>query len=156
MTAAAQGGGKLRHDPFAMLPFCGYHMGDYFAHWISFGRQRNYTLPQIFTVNWFRKDSNGAYLWPGYGENCRVLKWIFERTSNSIPAAESPIGYFPLKETFDLSGLQLAPKVFGQLFELDRSAWQIELEGLESYLSIFKEHLPEEILRELKAIKQRF
>jgi phosphoenolpyruvate carboxykinase (GTP) len=157
MTAAAAGQvGKLRHDPFAMLPFCGYHMGDYFANWISFGRHRNYTLPQIFTVNWFRKDSNGAYLWPGYGENCRVLKWIFERTSNSIPAAESPIGYFPLEETFDLSGLQLPPKMFGQLFELDRSAWQIELEGLESYLSIFKERLPEEILRELKAIKQRF
>ncbi len=150
MTAAAKGEiGKLRHDPFAMLPFCGYHMGDYFAHWLSLSK-RSSNLPRIYHVNWFRKDPNGAYLWPGYGENSRVLKWIFERVSHQAPAKETPIGYIPT--TLDLTHLQVDTE---KLFEIDPSAWLKEVEELSSYFTLFKDRLPKPLLEELSNLSER-
>lgn len=149
-TAAAKGEiGKLRHDPFAMLPFCGYNMGDYFAHWLQMGK-KSHQLPRIYAVNWFRKDENGKFLWPGFGENSRVLKWIFERTSNIVPAKKSPIGYLP--EDLDLKGLNVDLK---RLTEVDPHAWQMEVEELASYFEKFKDRLPREILYELQELRAR-
>src|SRR5581483_4885031 len=140
MTAAAAGEiGKLRHDPFAMLPFCGYNMGDYFAHWLNMGADKRKKLPRIYSVNWFRKDVDGKFLWPGFGENIRVLKWIFERCEQAAPAQLSPIGYLPTKESFDLSNLDIPEEKFAQLFQCE--GWQKEVEELESYFSFFGEHL---------------
>ncbi|KKR23347.1 MAG: phosphoenolpyruvate carboxykinase (GTP), phosphoenolpyruvate carboxykinase (GTP) [Candidatus Peregrinibacteria bacterium GW2011_GWE2_39_6] len=108
-TAAAAGQvGRLRRDPFAMLPFCGYNIGDYFAHWMSFGRKPSLRLPRVFHVNWFRKDGEGKFLWPGYSENARVLKWMFERCDGTVQAADSPIGYMPLPGDFDAEGLGIS------------------------------------------------
>ncbi|MGB7978065.1 MAG: phosphoenolpyruvate carboxykinase (GTP) [Chlamydiales bacterium] len=150
MTAAAKGEiGKLRHDPFAMLPFCGYNMGDYFAHWLDMGK-RSDKLPRIYYVNWFRKDSRGNYLWPGYSENCRILKWIFERTSNNAPAEKSPIGYLPT--TLDLSGLDVDP---APLFAIDPVAWLQETEELAAYFTLFRNRMPERVWQELKDLTQR-
>ncbi len=150
-TAAAKGEtGKLRHDPFAMLPFCGYHMGDYFAHWLEMGKNRSDKLPRIYYVNWFRKDNSGNYLWPGFGENCRVLKWIFERTSNQTPAKKTLIGYLPT--TLDTSGLSVDLK---RLLEVDPVAWQKEVEELASYFKLFGDRMPKPLLDELHQLSQR-
>lgn len=141
-TAAAKGEvGKLRHDPFAMLPFCGYHMGDYFSHWLSF-QNRSTKLPRIYSVNWFLKDAQGKYLWPGFGENIRVLKWIFERTSQNAPALETPIGYIPL----DL------PK---DLLRIDPEAWLKETEELNGYFKLFGDRFPQTLFEELSSLKTR-
>lgn len=148
-TAAAKGEvGKLRHDPFAMLPFCGYNMGDYFAHWLAMGKRSN-QLPRFYYVNWFLKDEQGKFLWPGYGENSRILKWIFERTSHLASARESPIGFLPTH--LDLSGLNVDLK---RLLEVDSIAWQKEVSELSSYFKLFKE-LPKELLEELNQLSQR-
>ncbi len=150
-TAAAKGEvGKLRHDPFAMLPFCGYNMGDYFAHWLNMGKRSN-QLPRIYYVNWFLKDGKGKYVWPGFGENARVLKWIFERSSNLASARKTAIGFLP--ETLDLSGLNVDEK---RLFEVDAKAWKEEAEELTSYFKIFKEQMPKELLSELDQLKSAF
>ncbi|MBX7066746.1 MAG: phosphoenolpyruvate carboxykinase (GTP) [Parachlamydiales bacterium] len=150
MTAAAKGEiGKLRHDPFAMLPFCGYNMGDYFNHWLEMGK-KSHQLPRIYYVNWFRKDEEGKYLWPGFGENVRVLKWIFERTSNLAPAKLSPIGHLPT--TLDLSGLDIDLK---KLFHVSAQEWQQEAQELASYFKLFKDQMPPVLLDELKHLMQR-
>ena len=150
MTAAAKGTvGKLRHDPFAMLPFCGYNMGDYFAHWLSMGKKSN-QLPRIYYVNWFRKGENGKYLWPGFGENSRILKWIFERTSNLASAEMSPIGYLPTD--LDVEGLNVDLK---ELLKVDIKDWQREVEELSSYFKELKESMPKEILEELGRLRER-
>lgn len=150
MTAAAKGEiGKLRHDPFAMLPFCGYNMGDYFAHWLDMGKKST-LLPRIYYVNWFRKDENGNFLWPGFGENVRVLKWIFERTSDLAPAKMSPIGHLPMM--LDLSGLNVDVK---KLFHVDRAEWEKEAHELTSYFTIFKDRMPSALLDELQGLIQR-
>lgn len=156
-TAAAEGTvGQLRHDPFAMLPFCGYHMGDYFAHWINLGKKHaSPQLPRIYAVNWFKKGKHGEYLWPGFGENCRVLKWIFERTSGSPEAVKTPIGYLPTEEAFDLQGLKLEPDAVKQLFEVNRLQWHKEEEELRQYFTLFGPHLPSELHQELDNLKQR-
>ncbi len=149
-TAAAKGEiGKLRHDPFAMLPFCGYHMGDYFAHWLEMGK-KSHQLPRIYSVNWFRKDEKGNFLWPGYGENARVLKWIFERTSNEAPATLSPIGYLPTD--LDLTGLDVDAQ---KLFEIDPLLWQKEVEELSAYFKLFKDRIPPALLSELEQLASR-
>ena len=154
-TAAAAGEvGKLRHDPFAMLPFCGYNMGDYFAHWLSFGDLQGAKLPKIFYVNWFLKGADKQYLWPGFSENCRVLKWIFNRVDGSVGAADSPIGLLPKKDTFDMSGLALAPNSFEQLFRVDPHSWLKELEELQNYLTLFGNRLPSALSTELNKMKQ--
>jgi phosphoenolpyruvate carboxykinase (GTP) len=155
MTAAAKGEvGKLRHDPFAMLPFCGYNMGDYFGHWLQMGKDGK-KLPRIFHVNWFLKDDSGKFLWPGYGENSRVLKWMFERTDEKASAQISPIGYLPTPESLDISGLNLSKETLQQLFYIDKEAWRKEADGLETYFQIFGDRLPEELQKELADLKNR-
>jgi len=156
-TAASVGKlGKLRHDPFAMLPFCGYHMGDYFKHWLSMEKaQESRLLPKIFYVNWFRKDQQGRFLWPGFGENIRVLKWIFERVAGTGQAVQTPIGYFPEENSLDLEGLPLDSGGLKKLFEVDRSAWLKEVEELKQYFSIFGDRLPLELIEELEKLKKR-
>ncbi len=149
-TAAAKGEtGKLRHDPFAMLPFCGYNMGDYFNHWLDMGKRSN-KMPRIYYVNWFLKDEKGNYLWPGFGENSRILKWIFERTSDQAPAEKTPLGYIPT--TLDTSGLTVDLK---RLFAIDRAAWQSETKELASYFKLFGAHMPQPLLDELHQLSQR-
>ncbi len=153
-TAAATGTvGKLRHDPFAMLPFCGYHMGDYFAHWLDIGSKIDPNhKPSIFYVNWFRKDPQGRYLWPGFGENMRVLKWIFERSGSKSSFIKTAIGNIPSLESLDLSGLNVD---FASLFSVDPSEWLLEVEGLEKYFSLFGSKMPQTLIRELALLKQR-
>jgi phosphoenolpyruvate carboxykinase (GTP) len=155
MTAAAKGViGQLRHDPFAMLPFCGYHMGDYFAHWLSMEQQTS-KLPKIFHVNWFRKDEQGDFIWPGYGENSRVLKWCFERVSAQVDAEHSPIGWIPKLQDLDVENLNISQETLKKLFTIDSNEWKKELEGLREYFSIFGDHLPEGIVRQLQALEKR-
>lgn len=156
-TAAAVGEvGKLRHDPFAMLPFCGYHMGDYFAHWLSIGNKTQpEKLPRIYYVNWFRKNSQGEWLWPGYGENSRVLKWIFERTSGDFHADETPIGYLPQETALDLTGLSISQDNLKELTHIDKNAWFAEADELEKYFKLFGDKLPDGLRSELIHLKQR-
>jgi phosphoenolpyruvate carboxykinase (GTP) len=157
MTAAAAGTvGKLRHDPFAMLPFCGYNMGDYFAHWLSMTKRTDETkLPSIFYVNWFQKNERGEWLWPGFGENSRVLKWIIERVSDKATAIESPIGYIPEKGSLDTKGLSISDEKLEKLFEIDRRAWEEEVIKIRDYFKIFGSHLPIQLKDELKALEDR-
>jgi phosphoenolpyruvate carboxykinase (GTP) len=155
MTAAAAGElGKLRHDPFAMLPFCGYNMGDYFAHWLKMGKDANAEkLPRIYYVNWFRKGDDGKFLWPGYGENCRVLKWIFERTSGAENAVKTPIGYLPKEDVIDLTGLNISTSAMQALLKVEKEAWKAEVEELRTYFKIFADRLPKELLQELDQLQ---
>ncbi len=126
-TAAAENKvGALRRDPFAMLPFCGYNMGDYFAHWLSFGKASGQALPKIYYVNWFRKDENGSYVWPGFGENTRVLKWVVERLEGTADARETPIGLLPTKESLDTEGLDLTDEQLDMLLTVNTEAWREE------------------------------
>lgn len=156
-TAAAVGQvGKLRHDPFAMLPFCGYHMGDYFAHWLSIGKSSSKDkLPSIFYVNWFRKDDSGNWLWPGFGENSRVLKWIFERIDGKENGYISPVGYIPKPDELDTEGLSLLPGALDALLSVDKAAWKHEVEELCRYFSMLGSKLPKEIEGQLCALKKR-
>ena len=143
-TAAAEGKvGELRHDPFAMLPFCGYNMGDYFAYWLKIGRTADADkLPRIFYVNWFRKDANGKFLWPGYGENIRVLKWIMERLSGDAAAVSSPIGNLPAPGALDTDGLKISESALDVLLSFDAAAWEQEAEHIPEYFRTFEHHLP--------------
>lgn len=154
-TAAAAGElGKLRHDPFAMLPFCGYHMGDYFAHWFKMGRHpAARKLPRMYYVNWFRKNKEGEFLWPGYGENCRVLKWIFERTQGEGHADQTAIGYLPKEEALDLKGLKMTQQALKELLHVDASLWQTEVGNLRHYFRGFGEKLPQQILDQLDKLE---
>jgi phosphoenolpyruvate carboxykinase (GTP) len=133
-----------------MLPFCGYHMGDYFNHWLQFGRNlRN--APRIFGVNWFRKDANGNFQWPGFGENMRVLKWIVERSRGRAHALESPIGWMPRYEDIDWKGLEFSREEYERLMELDREAWKAEIMAHEELFARMYDKLPKEyfFMREL-------
>lgn len=155
-TAAAKGEvGKLRHDPFSMLPFCGYHMGDYFQHWLSFASYtKEENLPKIFSVNWFLEDEEGNYLWPGFGENSRVLKWIFEACDNLAEKKESPIGYVPT--SLDLTGLEINPKIREELFKIDPASWEKELSEITDYFLLFGDKLPKALTEQIEEIKRRF
>jgi phosphoenolpyruvate carboxykinase (GTP) len=155
-TAAAAGTvGELRFDPFAMLPFCGYNMADYFAHWLKLGRRKGAKLPKIFYVNWFRKDAEGEFLWPGYGENSRVLEWVFRRCDNDAEARETPIGLIPGPMDLNLSGLELAPRALHELFEVDHAAVRAELPQIRDYLDQLGERLPAEFRTQLARIERR-
>lgn len=156
-TTAAAGGevGKLRHDPFAMLPFCGYNMADYFAHWLRIGGHEKAKLPRIYYVNWFLKGKSGEWLWPGFGENCRVLKWIFERIEGTAKAVKTPLGNIPPLEDFDMSGLNLSKEVLEQLFFIDKAAIMNDVESLKMYLNKFGARLPEAIHQELENLQER-
>jgi phosphoenolpyruvate carboxykinase (GTP) len=139
-TTAAAGGrvGDLRFDPFAMLAFCGYHMGDYLSHWLNLGAQASSPhLPRIYHVNWFRKDERGKFIWPGYGENSRVLKWIFERCEGQADAAETPIGRLPRPEDLDTSGLALSPAVMHDLLRVDVDGWRATCAHVEKHYARF-------------------
>ena len=148
MTAAAAGTlGKVRRDPMAMLPFCGYHMGDYFRHWLSMQRRLTET-PRIFHVNWFRKDADGNFLWPGFGDNMRVLQWIAERCSGRALAKETPAGWMPHYEDMDWTGLNFSKAAFDELQRFDREAWRQEVLSHEELFIDLKTHLPKELIYE--------
>ncbi len=148
MTAAAAGTvGKVRRDPMAMLPFCGYHMGDYFRHWIKMQRSLTIT-PRIFHVNWFRKDANGKFLWPGYSENMRVLKWIVDRVHGHARANETPIGWTPKYDDIQWKGLDFPREKFEELQKVDRSAWKNEVMDHEELFIELHDHLPPEMIYE--------
>ncbi|HOK30407.1 MAG TPA: phosphoenolpyruvate carboxykinase (GTP), partial [bacterium] len=139
-AAAIHQTGKLRRDPMAMIPFCGYNMGDYFAHWLNMGRKLS-NPPKIFGVNWFRLDEDGRFLWPGFGENMRVLKWIIDRINNNVKAKESPIGLLPYIEDLELSGLNISRENMEKLFKIDNDEWKLELEDVRSFFNQFGEKL---------------
>jgi phosphoenolpyruvate carboxykinase (GTP) len=156
-TAAAAGTvGELRFDPFAMLPFCGYNMADYFAHWLKIGRSPGAQLPKIFYVNWFRKDDDGRFLWPGYGENSRVLAWVFARCAGHGAATETPIGMVPPvgPEGIDTRGLDVSDQALGELLRVDVEQWRSQLPQFHQHFAQFP-NLPEELGAQLKALEER-
>jgi len=158
MTAAAAGTvGKLRHDPFAMLPFCGYNMADYFAHWIKTGKTHDAAkLPRIFYVNWFRKDENGKFMWPGYGDNIRAIKWAIERVNGNVKAVDAPIGRLPEADSFDISGLDMNRITLEKLFTVDKEQGIAELEEMREYYKIFGDKLPAELTAEIDKAEERY
>ena len=156
-TAAAAGKvGQLRRDPFAMLPFCGYHMGDYFAHWLKVGASaKPENLPRLYYVNWFRQDAGGKFLWPGYGENSRVLKWVFERVTGTAKAVETPIGNLPAAGALDINGLDIAPGALDVLLRVDTQGWLDELPLMKQHYESFGDRLPAGLWTELAALEKR-
>jgi phosphoenolpyruvate carboxykinase (GTP) len=159
VTAAAIGlKAGVRRDPFAMLPFCGYNMGDYFGHWISIGNGApdKAKLPKIFNVNWFRKGADGKFLWPGYGDNIRVLQWVFERLEGKASATETPIGYVPQLGSINTSGLQGVEENMAELLTVDKNEWEHELELVREQYASFGTHLPKELAKQIHAIEARF
>ena len=156
-TAAAAGTvGELRRDPMAMLPFCGYNMGDYFAHWLEMGQNTDASkLPKIFYVNWFRKDADGGWLWPGFGENSRVLKWIVERVSGKGEAVETPIGYLPAPDAIDTAELDVTAEQMEELLNVNVKEWLNEIESIREHYARFEETLPEALSDELAALEAR-
>jgi phosphoenolpyruvate carboxykinase (GTP) len=155
-TAAAAGQiGELRRDPMAMLPFCGYHMGDYFAHWLRMGEKGGAKMPKIFYVNWFRKSTEGKFLWPGYAENSRVLKWIFDRCEGTAAAVETPIGRLPAEGALDLNGLTISQDAMAELLKVDRDGWKAELPLIREHFRTFGVKLPQGLSDELSALEQR-
>ena len=157
-TAAATGNvGELRFDPMAMLPFCGYNMADYFQHWLNIGRREGAELPRIFYVNWFRKDDNGKFLWPGFGDNCRPLAWIFRRLEGTAEANETAIGLVPPvgEGGIDTSGLDIDPEAVEKLLEVDPEAWTEQLPQMHEHYGKFGDRLPSELRAQLEQLERR-
>ncbi len=156
-TTAANIGdiGNLRRDPFAMKPFCGYNMGDYFQHWLDMGEKLGDKAPKIFYVNWFRKSPEGKFLWPGFGENSRVLKWMCERIEGIVGTRETPIGLLPLDGELDLTGLDIPAENMEELLRVDVDAWRAEIPNLEEHFAQFGERLPEGMRTQLEELKKR-
>ena len=155
-TTAAAGGavGKLRFDPMAMLPFCGYNMADYFAHWLSLGKKTSAEkLPQIFFVNWFRRDNDGRFLWPGYGENSRVLKWIFERLEGKVDAQKTAIGLLPAKSSLDVGGLNISADDLGAITSLDTAGWREAVPQIREHFAVFGDRLPTKLHDSLNSLE---
>ncbi|WP_017203996.1 phosphoenolpyruvate carboxykinase (GTP) [Microbacterium algeriense] len=156
-TAAAEGTvGELRRDPFAMLPFCGYNMADYFGHWLSVGRGLRFDrAPRIFQVNWFRRGADGRFLWPGFGDNSRVVDWIIRRVAGDVPAVDSPIGRLPRVEDLNLDGLDLPAADLDELFSVDAEAWKTEADLTEEFYDTFGEKVPAALRAELASLRYR-
>ncbi|MGQ0616516.1 MAG: phosphoenolpyruvate carboxykinase (GTP) [Acidimicrobiia bacterium] len=156
-TAAAAGTvGELRFDPFAMLPFCGYNMGDYFRHWLDIGEATDASkLPRLFWVNWFRKDDDGSFLWPGFGDNSRVVKWVLERVAGTGEFVDTAIGQVPTAEAIDVSGLGLGEGTMAQLLSVDADGWRAEVPQIEAHYANIGERLPEELAEELRDLEKR-
>ena len=155
-TAAAAGAiGQVRRDPFAMLPFCGYNFGDYFQHWLDIGKHQGAKLPKLFYVNWFRKDQEGRFIWPGFGDNARVLKWVLGRIDGTTEAIETPIGMVPKTEDLDVSGLDLAADALESLLAVDVIEWQNELSLIEDHYESIGERLPNELRLQLARLADR-
>jgi phosphoenolpyruvate carboxykinase (GTP) len=155
-TAAAAGKvGQLRRDPMAMLPFCGYNMGDYFGHYLTIGQRPGAKLPKIFYVNWFRLDENGKFLWPGYGENSRVLKWIFERCDGKVHAVDTAIGRLPEPADLDTRGLEVSPANVAKLLSVDVDGWLEEVPRIREHFAKFGPHLPDGMRREVDDLEDR-
>ncbi len=155
-TAAAAGKvGELRRDPMAMLPFCGYHMGDYFAHWLRMGERGGDAMPRLYYVNWFRKGPSGRFLWPGYGENSRVLKWVFERCEGGAASTETPIGLLPAPGALDTSGLAIPAADLQELLRVDVAGWKEEIPSIRRHFETFGSKLPQGLRDELAALEQR-
>jgi phosphoenolpyruvate carboxykinase (GTP) len=144
----------LRRDPMAMLPFCGYNMGDYFNHWLNMGKKLQ-NPPKIFFVNWFRKDETRKFLWPGYGENIRVLKWIIARSQGKGKAKETPIGLVPDTSDFDLTGLDLPKENINKLFSVDNKGWDVELKEAEAFFKKFGPRMPQAMRAEFELLEKR-
>ena len=155
-TAAASGSiGELRRDPMAMLPFCGYNMADYWQHWITMGKQDGAKMPGIYYVNWFRKDQEGSVIWPGFGENSRVLEWIFNRCEGTADAVETPIGRLPTLDGLDFSGLDLSQDEIATLLKVDVEGWLSEIPLIEEYYKSFGDQVPSELWQELQLLKEQ-
>ena len=156
-TAAAAGAvGVVRRDPMAMLPFCGYNMGDYFAHWINMGDKIE-NKPKIFNVNWFRLDDNGKFIWPGFGDTMRVLEWILKRAFDEIDAEETAIGYMPKPEDINIEGLDISLDTMKELLSVDVESWKEDIENIREFYSKFDEFdtLPQELRDQLDALEKR-
>ncbi len=155
-TAAASGEvGQVRRDPFAMLPFCGYHMADYFAHWLSHSDDKNHQLPAIYSVNWFRKDADGKYLWPGYGDNVRVLEWIFNNLNGMENSVPTPIGHLPKADAINTEGLDISDDAMTQLLSVDVETWKREARSIRGFYQMFGTKLPERLADQLDALQER-
>jgi phosphoenolpyruvate carboxykinase (GTP) len=155
MTAAAVGGlGQLRRDPFAMLPFCGYNMADYWGHWVNMGRTFA-NVPKLFQVNWFRKNEAGDFIWPGFGENSRVLAWVVDRLENEAEGIDSPVGILPIRKDLPLAGLEISEADLEALFDVDKSSWLAECDLTDEYFSLFDGRVPPELQAELTDLKSR-
>jgi phosphoenolpyruvate carboxykinase (GTP) len=157
MTAAAVGGvGQLRRDPFAMLPFCGYNMADYWGHWLKIGTFTDESnLPRIYAVNWFRKDANGKFLWPGFGDNARVLDWVIRRLEGDAQAVETPIGRIPAEGELPLDGAKVTDEQMAELFAIDPVTWLAEADLTEEYFAQFGDRVPQELTAQLAALRER-
>jgi phosphoenolpyruvate carboxykinase (GTP) len=156
-TAAIVGDvGKLRRDPFAMLPFCGYHMGDYLAHWLRIGEREGAKLPRLFNVNWFRKDpETGEYLWPGFGDNARALAWVFRRCDDEAEARETAVGLLPTVDSLDLTGLDLPAEALHAVLDVDLDEWRAEIPMIREFFEEFGDRLPAELREALDGLERR-
>ena len=154
-AAAAHQIGVLRRDPMAMLPFCGYNLGDYFQHWLNVGKRLT-NPPRIYSVNWFRTDDDGKFIWPGFGDNMRVLKWIVDRVHNRVQPKQTPIGNIPNIEDMELDGLDISRPRIEKLFEIDPKEWQSEAKNVRDYLASFGSHMPQGMMQEADALAREF
>jgi phosphoenolpyruvate carboxykinase (GTP) len=156
-TAAATGEvGKLRFDPMAMLPFCGYNMADYFGHWLRQAEVDGVKLPRIFHVNWFRKDDGGRFLWPGFGENSRVLEWVFRRCAGTADAVETPIGLVPAPDGgINTEGLDVSPGDMAELLKVDPQEWKEQLPQVHAHFATFGDRLPQGLRNQVEALEER-
>jgi phosphoenolpyruvate carboxykinase (GTP) len=156
VTAAAQGlKAGVRRDPMAMLPFCGYHMGDYFGHWLTMGKKLADKAPKIFNVNWFRLDDEGRFIWPGYGDNMRVLMWIVDRCKGNAEAVDTPIGFEPKPEDINIEGLDLGVGTIKALLDVDKALWREDVENIKEFYAKFGDRLPKELKDELAGLEKR-
>jgi phosphoenolpyruvate carboxykinase (GTP) len=152
-TAAATGAvGVVRRDPMAMLPFCGYHMADYWQHWLDMGKLIK-NPPKIFNVNWFRTDDEGHFIWPGFGDNMRVLEWIMARCFDEADAVDSPVGYLPKVEDINLEGSGVSEDTLKDLLTIDKQLWQTEVDGIKEFYKKFGTKLPKELEQELETLQ---